>query len=213
MRVSAVFALASATLAVAQNSSNSSRTYTAEDLGPWAGEVTDTQRRTWCRGQRNTCTELCGRQTETNDCEADTLEFECECSDGTTPELKDYKATVPTYICQFVFERCNLAHPNDLEGQQACEDAFDASCNPDNLLDSTENNSSGGSTTTTETVTTTTSTESSESTDESSGTASADASDATSDGSDGDDDSFAAPNAAPVAGAAAIAMGLLAYLV
>lgn len=44
MRVSAVFALASATLAVAQNSSNSSRTYTAEDLGPWAGEVTDTER-------------------------------------------------------------------------------------------------------------------------------------------------------------------------
>lgn len=44
MRAAAVLTVAYATLAFAQ-SNNSSRTYTAEDLGPWFGDVSESQKR------------------------------------------------------------------------------------------------------------------------------------------------------------------------
>lgn len=141
-----------------------------------------------------------------------TLQYECVCADDTTPELKNYAATLPTHICQYVYDRCTDAHPNDLAGKQACEDAWNASCHPDNLLNASDG--SGSDSETTSVGTTTTTSESSESTGDASSTSSADGSDATPDGSDdGDDGSFAAPTAVPVAGAAAFAMGLVAYLI
>ncbi|KAH7367713.1 hypothetical protein B0T11DRAFT_337033 [Plectosphaerella cucumerina] len=211
MRSFAVLAVAFATAAVAQSSSNSSKVYTVEDLGPVFSTLSDSTKRDWCRGQNNGCEDLCGGRNnwEVNDCDDNTLVYECKCNDGKVPPLEDYTNTMPTHICLAVFDACMTSHPNDRDGQDQCLEARKASCEPTELLDPAEANTADSNTSTA--ATTTTSSAASESTGEASNTASADAADATASTTTGD--SFAAPTAAPAAGAAAVAMVMVAYLV
>ena len=50
-----------------------------------------------------------------------TLEYECTCTDGSTPNITDYRDTLPFYVCQQWITDCTAAHPNDLSGQAACQ--------------------------------------------------------------------------------------------
>ncbi|KAH6695087.1 hypothetical protein F5X68DRAFT_197903 [Plectosphaerella plurivora] len=211
MRAFAVLAVAFATAAVAQSSTNSSKVYSVEDLGPIFSTLSDNDKRDMCRGQLNGCENLCGGRNswETNDCNDQTLVYECKCSDGQVPALQDYTNTMPSQICLRVYNNCIETHPNDRDGQEECIKAREASCDENKLQDPAEANTGSGSNTSSA-ATTATSAASSDSTGEPSTTASADAADATA--ATTSSDNFAAPTAVPMAGAAAVAM-MVAYLV
>ncbi|KAM0330080.1 hypothetical protein ACHAQA_004251 [Verticillium albo-atrum] len=210
MRVATTFALAlsaAATLVSAQR-----KVYNNTDLTD-INNISDNERAEWCRGQRNVCDELCDPAATTNDCDYQTLDYDCTCSNGTAPGLQYYSDTLPTFICNRVFSECNAAAVGDATAQRACLEERDSVCGEDVLQNAFANSGSDSSSTATdETATTTTASE----------TGSATAAETTADSTESSGgasettttgDSFAAPTAAPVVGAAAVAVAALAYLV
>ncbi|ROT41580.1 hypothetical protein SODALDRAFT_331329 [Sodiomyces alkalinus F11] len=179
------------------------KVYTNEDLAS-VDAIDIGTRNAWCQGQRNVCTRLCDNAV-TNDCSTSTLDYDCQCSNGTAPGLEYYRSSMPSFICNAVFEECIIANVGNARGQQQCEDDRDAACDPDELLDAfTENTSTAAeapAATTSPTASATSVADASQ-TEDPEPTAEAD-----------DDDSFAAPTAAPVVGAAALAIAVFAYLV
>lgn len=49
--------------------------------------------------------------------------FECECSDGKTPDVSQYKDTFPFFVCQENFAQCISNNAADSDSQQKCKDA------------------------------------------------------------------------------------------
>ncbi|KAF2185104.1 hypothetical protein K469DRAFT_708387 [Zopfia rhizophila CBS 207.26] len=117
-----VAAAAFFSFASAQNS-------TATPVGPCCnvdpGSIDSDLRADWCRAERNTCPEVCGGisklQQGGNDCNAQTLNFTCVCSDGTRPNMSEYQQSVPGLMCRQWFENCIAASGEDLEKQEACK--------------------------------------------------------------------------------------------
>lgn len=98
--VSAVVALASLLSAV------SAQTYYSAnpediDLGT---------KQTWCSNQISSCSLLCLDQKSgggfTNDCDPDTLVFQCICADNTVPNATEYTQTIPYFLCTYSVENC-----------------------------------------------------------------------------------------------------------
>ncbi|KAK1782730.1 hypothetical protein QBC45DRAFT_288012, partial [Copromyces sp. CBS 386.78] len=120
MRQNIIFvALSALTAAVAAQSSNSNLTVPVES-------VDVNTRNQWCVAQYNTCKILCNKAVKTNDCQADTLKYECTCQSGDTPDLENYTQTVPTFMCQEAYSACINAHKDDAMGQDKCKkDIFD----------------------------------------------------------------------------------------
>ncbi|CRK31228.1 hypothetical protein HYQ45_005768 [Verticillium longisporum] len=207
MRVATTFALAlsaAATLVSAQR-----KVYNASDLND-INNISDNERASWCSGQRNVCDELCN-PAPTNNCDYQTLQYECLCSNGTAPGLQYYSDSLPTYICNRVFSECNAAAVGNANAQRTCLQQRDSVCGADALQNAFANAGKSASTTTTASASASTaaSQTSSVATDAATTAGSADgASETTTTG-----DSFAAPTAAPMFGAAAIAVAALAYVV
>lgn len=120
MRQNIIFvALSALTAAVAAQSSNNNLTVPVQS-------VDENTRNQWCVAQYNTCKILCNKTVKTNSCDFKTLEYECTCSSGDSPDLEKYTQTVPTFMCQTAYSTCITNHADDAMGQDKCkEDIFD----------------------------------------------------------------------------------------
>ncbi|KFY26708.1 hypothetical protein V493_03922 [Pseudogymnoascus sp. VKM F-4281 (FW-2241)] len=97
----------------------------------------------WCIGQRTGCQTLCDGNAPTNNCDPKALTYACLCADGTTPNLADYKNTLPQYVCQEDFAGCINAHPNDAVGQGKCKTEIEETCGTKNITDYEKGSGSG----------------------------------------------------------------------
>ncbi|KAI0600133.1 hypothetical protein F4775DRAFT_92185 [Biscogniauxia sp. FL1348] len=150
---------------------------------------------TWCQGQTDSCSTLCGTAI-TNDCSTTDLNFDCVCQGGNEPDMNPYMNTMPWYVCTELQDECITANENDAAGQKNCTTSIGDKCGTENVADHAGEGSVSTSSTTSA---------ASSATAAASSTASASSS------------ANAAP-AMPTAnihylgnGAAAVAMGLLAY--
>ncbi|KAK2768753.1 hypothetical protein FQN54_000609 [Arachnomyces sp. PD_36] len=80
---------------------------------------------TWCIGQQNACPQVCGGDFSKNECSTETFTFTCECGDGTTPDMTEYKDTLPYYICEATFAQCIEANASDADAQETCKENRD----------------------------------------------------------------------------------------
>jgi hypothetical protein len=58
----------------------------------------------------------------------DTLEYVCECKNGTKPQMENYEQSVPGQMCRFWFDRCIEATNENLEFQIECRTQRDEKC-------------------------------------------------------------------------------------
>ncbi|KAH8660316.1 hypothetical protein BX600DRAFT_513932 [Xylariales sp. PMI_506] len=65
-----------------------------------------TTRANWCNSQIDTCNSACSEATSTNTCDISTLVYACVCSDGTTPDMQYYGASLPNLICLEALAEC-----------------------------------------------------------------------------------------------------------
>ncbi|TGJ83978.1 hypothetical protein E0Z10_g4758 [Xylaria hypoxylon] len=181
----ALFALSTLSLVSAQANSNSTF-----KIDP--SEVTALQQSNWCNAQQSSCSTLCGSVLR-NDCETDTLDFLCECSGETYPDMNKFKNTIPWFVCTELQDDCTAENAGNAAGQKNCTATFGDNCGTEDVQD---HQGEGAATVTTSSSTSAQSTP----------TPTAAPSSSTSEG------------AAPTAhikhignGAAAVALGLLAY--
>ncbi|UPK97981.1 hypothetical protein LCI18_008916 [Fusarium solani-melongenae] len=171
-----------------------------------AGTVDFGTRADWCNAQQDTCDTLCKDDTEANDCTVETLKWECACSsNSSTPGLQYYTQTMPTFICQELFAQCISQNAGSQSGQRDCKQKIQALCatqSPPKNTASDDDDDDDDATTTLSTAT--------RSATQSVASASATEDTVTSTSSDG----LAAPTMAPAGkgAAAAVALGMLAYL-
>ncbi|KAK3388839.1 hypothetical protein B0T20DRAFT_86591 [Sordaria brevicollis] len=120
MRQNIIFvALSALTAAVAAQSSDSNLTVPV-------GSVPEAERNQWCVAQYNTCKILCNKLVKTNECDFKTLDYQCTCTSGDTPDLEKFTQTVPTFMCLTAYSTCIDQHADDARGQDKCkEDIFD----------------------------------------------------------------------------------------
>ncbi|KAL2290892.1 hypothetical protein FJTKL_14835 [Diaporthe vaccinii] len=59
-------------------------------------EVTLSERAQWCSAQSSTCNTLCDSNPQDNSCDVDTLDFSCNCQNGSAPGLQYYTQTMDT---------------------------------------------------------------------------------------------------------------------
>lgn len=93
-----------------------------------AGSVPATTRSQWCNAQQNTCPLLCGGTYKDNDCDVGTLIYKCTCNNGTAPGLMYYQQTLPTFICEQVYQNCIAAGANNAQAQKLCDSNKAANC-------------------------------------------------------------------------------------
>lgn len=88
-------------LALAQlSASQSNYTYTIDPESVDIGT-----REQWCTSQQDSCPLICAQVThgsdavQHNDCDPDTLAFNCVCENGMTPNATEYSQTIPYFEC------------------------------------------------------------------------------------------------------------------
>ncbi|KAH7493669.1 hypothetical protein IWW34DRAFT_180131 [Fusarium oxysporum f. sp. albedinis] len=162
-------------------------------------------RSSWCGAQQNTCDALCKDDTNENKCTENDLKWECTCSsNSSTPGLQYYTQTMPTFICQELFSQCISQNTGSQSGQRECTSKIDDKCAKQNPPKDVVSDDDDDTTSTASDTATTSATRASSA---ATGTAES----VTSTTSDG----FAAPTMAPAGrgAAAAVALGMLAYLI
>ncbi|KAF5622040.1 PCI domain protein [Fusarium tjaetaba] len=164
-------------------------------------------RSSWCGAQQNTCDALCKDDTNENKCTENDLKWECTCSsNSSTPGLQYYTQTMPTFICEELFSQCISQNTGSQSGQKECTSKIEDKCAkqspPKDVVSDDDDDTSS-----TATDTATTSTSATRASSEATGTAAS----VTSTSSD----AFAAPTMAPAGrgAAAAVALGMMAYLI
>lgn len=73
------------------------------------------------------------------------LSWTCTCTNGNEPNITDFADTMPSYICQRWVADCTAAHPNDLEGQTACQSVQCGMRNASSLTSASSGGSSSAS--------------------------------------------------------------------
>jgi len=114
-----------ALVAMAILSANSQITYTIDP-----NNVPLPTRQSWCLAQTSSCPLLClqnmnqsDASTSANDCDPDTLVYNCQCSNGMTPNLNNYSQTIPFFECQEYGNECVAAcGDGNTPCQSACRD-------------------------------------------------------------------------------------------
>ncbi|KXJ95930.1 hypothetical protein Micbo1qcDRAFT_158057 [Microdochium bolleyi] len=120
-RTVAAVVLSTVTLVSAQGNSTSPFTLANPGLVPLGDRVG------WCNAQSNACGKFC-ISLGANSCDENTLQFNCSCTNGQSPDLTEYKDTLPWNICQFNFITCNKAGENNAAAQQACKQNIQSKC-------------------------------------------------------------------------------------
>ncbi|RYO90941.1 hypothetical protein DL764_008351 [Monosporascus ibericus] len=131
-RASIAFAaLTALSLVSAQAQSNSTFTL------PNPSEVDPGLRANWCRSQRTACDNLC-QQVTANDCDIETLDFSCVCSNGESPDFNEYRDTIPFFVCNQLFEDCIEDNPDDARAQANCTTTYDDNCGTEDSADAAQ---------------------------------------------------------------------------
>ncbi|KAH8594352.1 hypothetical protein B0O99DRAFT_514279 [Bisporella sp. PMI_857] len=116
-----------------------------------------TTRAQWCGAQQNTCGTLCSGAADPNTCDENTLTFNCTCTaNNSSPGLIYYKQTLPTFICQQIYEVCIKNGENVAAAQKKCTDDRDKNCgtlDPEKFVASSSSSSGSASATSTPTGT------------------------------------------------------------
>lgn len=79
----------------------------------------------WCSQQETSCPLICLQlpngtaSTQSNTCDASTLQYSCVCSDGQSPNSTEYSQTIPYFICTAYNTQCQ----NSCNGQSTCQAA------------------------------------------------------------------------------------------
>ncbi|CAF9937505.1 MAG: hypothetical protein HETSPECPRED_000560 [Heterodermia speciosa] len=86
-------------------------------------------RNEWCTKQKASCPLLCLQipgataGTEANSCDADSLAFECVCSNGQSPNASQYSQTIPYFECtEFNTQCANNCGASNSACVAACRD-------------------------------------------------------------------------------------------
>ncbi|KAK2625552.1 hypothetical protein QTJ16_004864 [Diplocarpon rosae] len=85
-------------------------------------------RQGWCNSQQSTCPLLClqlqgdSSTTEANDCDAESLTYDCICGNGLTPNLTEYSQTVPYFTCTEYGSQCVAACNGNSLCQSECRE-------------------------------------------------------------------------------------------
>lgn len=92
--------------------------------------VSPATKQTWCSDQQATCRNICLNSNNndpiTNYCIADTLQYDCVCSDGTRPNSTEYTQTIPYFTCTADQQTCiNNCQPTT---QQCVNDCTKVPC-------------------------------------------------------------------------------------
>jgi len=103
-----------------------------------ANQLSSDRRSEICEAQFNTCNELCGGvgrvASNGNICDKQTLEYTCNCSNGTTlatAQLGRYQQTVPGLVCRDWYNTCINRTGNAVDQQFQCRLAFQQQCGND----------------------------------------------------------------------------------
>jgi len=108
-------------------------------------------KQTWCNANENTCVELCGGQGQIasngNECDSQTLDFSCECRNGTnvSDSMKKYEQSVDGQMCSYWYIQCIAATGSDAAAQFQCEQARDNECGTLTTSDATDAGNAGAS--------------------------------------------------------------------
>ncbi|KAI0107603.1 hypothetical protein GGR51DRAFT_559409 [Nemania sp. FL0031] len=123
----ALLALSTLTLVSAQANSNS--TFTIDP-----SEVSSLDQSNWCNAQQNSCDTLCGSAI-INNCTPSTLDFECECAGGNYPDMNLYENTIPWFVCEQLQADCISTNAGNLSGQKNCTATYGDKCGTENVSD------------------------------------------------------------------------------
>ncbi|KAK6363007.1 hypothetical protein TWF730_000456 [Orbilia blumenaviensis] len=67
-------------------------------------------KQTWCLNQMSSCGLLCLDQKSgsgfVNDCDVETLQYQCICADNTVPNATEYSQTIPFFLCTYEIQNC-----------------------------------------------------------------------------------------------------------
>ncbi|KAI0143608.1 hypothetical protein GGR57DRAFT_343935 [Xylariaceae sp. FL1272] len=135
----ALLALSALTLVSAQANSNSTFTIDPSLVDPNLAN-------TWCNTEYNSCTTLCG-SVSINNCNSTSLDFECECSSGTFPDLNKYQDTIPWFVCSQLQANCIVENENNAAGQLNCSNTYGFKCANETIADNAGVGASDGTTT------------------------------------------------------------------
>ncbi|KAF5674075.1 PCI domain-containing protein [Fusarium heterosporum] len=159
----------------------------------------------WCGAQQNTCDALCKDDTNSNSCSETDLKWDCKCSsNSSTPGIQYYIQTIPTFICKELFSQCIAQNTQSSRDQRECESKIDDKCATQAPPKEVASDDDDDTTSTAASSATSSATKSS-----------ADATGSAESVSSTSSDAFAAPTMAPVGrgAAAAVALGMLAYMI
>jgi len=119
------FALTIATVAglsAAQSTQQFNYPYTIDP-----NSVSSSDRSTWCANQIAQCPLICLQQpgvtsmtTVDNECDPDTLTYQCVCENNVSPNITQYSQTLPFYICQEWGNQCVGRCGGDSACQSSC---------------------------------------------------------------------------------------------
>ncbi|GAP83376.1 putative pci domain-containing protein [Rosellinia necatrix] len=123
----ALLALSSLTLVSAQANSNSTFKIDPSTVEPL-------QQSMWCGAQQDSCNTLCGTAI-VNNCTPETLDFMCECTGGNVPDMNLYLNTIPWFVCDKLQTDCTVAHEGDAAGQKNCTATYKDNCGTENVQD------------------------------------------------------------------------------
>ncbi|KAM3454578.1 hypothetical protein MY5147_006677 [Beauveria neobassiana] len=135
-----IFALATAGAVTAQAQVQNYTSSLDMKLDP--NQATAQERAQWCSAETNSCSQLCGNTESKNDCFASDLKYNCLCSNGSAPGLQYYSQTMPTFICQKLFDLCNTNNVGNARNQEACKTNIMSHCG---TLDPTKASTGGSS--------------------------------------------------------------------
>nr|POE63562.1 hypothetical protein CFP56_04465 [Quercus suber] len=80
------------------------------------------QRQDWCTAQMHSCPQICGGEgAYPNNCDANTLDYQCVCTSGISPNISDYDQTIPSFVCMQWIADCTLANVGNQNGQAGCQ--------------------------------------------------------------------------------------------
>ncbi|QSZ29876.1 hypothetical protein DSL72_004394 [Monilinia vaccinii-corymbosi] len=83
----------------------------------------------WCTGEINTCGTLCDGDYDANTCDTTTLKYTCTCSsNSSSPGLQYYLQSMPTFICEKIYQDCISKGENDAAAQKLCTQARAKNC-------------------------------------------------------------------------------------
>lgn len=110
-------------------------------------------RDSWCTSQITSCPLLClqlpgnSATTEENDCDPNTLTYDCICGNGLTPNASEYSQTLPYFLCTEYGDECVAGCNGDTACQSACRDDHPCGAQNPTLVNVTSTSSTATATT------------------------------------------------------------------